>query len=130
MIGMTIIWITHDLGIMAGLAERMLVMYAGHIVEKASAKDLYANPSHPYTLGLLKSLPRADTGKRDQRLVPIIGRPPDLLSTPVGCPFLPRCRYAIARCAEENPILKEIGPEHEIACWIDVNTAETHEVIG
>jgi oligopeptide transport system ATP-binding protein len=130
MIGMTIIWITHDLGIMAGLAERMLVMYAGYIVEKASAKDLYANPSHPYTLGLLKSLPRADTGKRDQRLVPIIGRPPDLLSTPRGCPFLPRCRYAIDRCAEENPTLKEIGPEHEIACWIDVNTAESHEVIG
>jgi oligopeptide transport system ATP-binding protein len=120
---------------MAGLAERMLVMYAGHIVEKASAKDLYANPSHPYTLGLLKSLPRADTSKRDQRLVPIIGRPPDLLSSdllssPKGCPFLPRCRYAIDRCAEENPALKEISPEHEIACWIDVKTAESHEVIG
>ncbi len=130
MIGMTIIWITHDLGIMAGLAERMLVMYAGHIVEKASVTDLYANPSHPYTLGLLKSIPRADTGKRDQRLIPIVGRPPDLLSSPKGCPFLPRCRYSIDRCTVENPVLKEIGPEHEIACWIDVKTAETHEVIG
>jgi oligopeptide transport system ATP-binding protein len=130
MIGMTIIWITHDLGIMAGLAERMLVMYAGHIVEKAPVKVLYGNPCHPYTLGLLKSIPRADTGKRDQRLIPIIGRPPDLLSTPRGCPFLPRCPYAIDRCVEENPTLQEVGPEHEIACWIDVKTAETHEVSG
>jgi oligopeptide transport system ATP-binding protein len=130
MIGMTIIWITHDLGIMAGLAERMLVMYAGHFVEKAPVKDLYADPRHPYTLGLLKSIPRADTGKRGQRLVPIIGRPPDLLSTPKGCPFLPRCPYAIKRCMEENPTLQKVGPEHEIACWIDVKTAETHEVSG
>jgi oligopeptide transport system ATP-binding protein len=130
MIGMTIIWITHDLGIMAGLAERMLVMYAGHIVEKAPVKVLYGNPCHPYTLGLLKSIPRADTGKRDQRLIPIIGRPPDLLSSPKGCPFLPRCPYAIDRCVEENPTLQEVGPEHEIACWIDVKTAGTHEVSG
>jgi oligopeptide transport system ATP-binding protein len=130
MIGMTIIWITHDLGIMAGLAERMIVMYAGHIVEKATAKELYGDPRHPYTLGLLKSLPRADTSKRDQRLIPIIGRPPDLLSMPKGCPFLPRCRYAIDRCATENPPLQEVGPDHEIACWIDVRTADTHEVIG
>ena len=130
MIGMTIIWITHDLGIMAGLAERMLVMYAGHIVEKASVKALYGNPSHPYTLGLLKSLPRADKGHRGDRLVPIIGRPPDLLSSPKGCPFLPRCRYSIDRGAEENRTLKEIGPGHEIACWIDVHEAGTHEVIG
>jgi oligopeptide transport system ATP-binding protein len=130
MIGMTIIWITHDLGIMAGLAERMLVMYAGHIVEKAPVKVLYGNPCHPYTLGLLKSIPRADTGKRDQRLIPIIGRPPDLLSSPKGCPFLPRCPYAIDRCVEENPTLQEVGPEHEIACWINVKTAGTHEVSG
>jgi oligopeptide transport system ATP-binding protein len=130
MIGMTIIWITHDLGIMAGLAERMLVMYAGHFVEKAPVKDLYADPRHPYTLGLLKSIPRADTDKRGQRLVPIIGRPPDLLSIPRGCPFLPRCPFAIDRCVEENPTLQQVGSEHEIACWIDVRKAETHEVIG
>ncbi|TFH37699.1 MAG: ABC transporter ATP-binding protein, partial [Anaerolineales bacterium] len=130
LIGMTIIWITHDLGIMAGLAERMLVLYAGFIVEKAPVNLLYSNPSHPYTLGLLKSLPRADKGHRGDRLEPIIGRPPDLISLPKGCPFLPRCRYSIDRCREENPTLKEIGPGHEIACWIDVRTANTHEVIG
>jgi oligopeptide transport system ATP-binding protein len=127
---MTIIWITHDLGIMAGLAERMLVMYAGFFVEKAPVKELYANPRHPYTMGLLSSLPRADSGRDGQRLEPIIGRPPDLLSPIKGCPFLPRCPYSIDRCKEENPTLKEVGPEHEIACWIDVRTAETHEVIG
>ena len=130
LIGMTIIWITHDLGIMAGLAERMLVMYAGHIVEKAPVKELYANPRHPYTLGLLASLPRADSGRKGERLEPIIGKPPDLLTAPKGCPFLPRCKYAIERCIDENPPLAEVGPEHEIACWIDVRTAETHEVIG
>jgi oligopeptide transport system ATP-binding protein len=130
LIGMTIIWITHDLGIMAGLAERMLVMYAGFFVEKAPVKELYANPSHPYTMGLLSSLPRADAGRDGKRLEPIIGRPPDLLAPPKGCPFLPRCPYSIDRCKEENPTLMEIGPEHEIACWIDVRTAETHEVVG
>ena len=116
LIGMTIIWITHDLGIMAGLAERMLVMYAGFLVEKALVKELYANPRHPYTRGLLSSLPRVDKGHRGDRLEPIIGRPPDLLSSPKGCPFLPRCRYSIDRCREENPTLKEVGPGHEIAC--------------
>jgi oligopeptide transport system ATP-binding protein len=129
-IGMAIIWITHDLGIMAGLAERMMVMYAGFFVEKAPVKELYEDPRHPYTRGLLSSLPRMDRRKEGLRLVPILGRPPDLLSLPKGCPFLPRCRYSISRCVEENPTLQEISPGHEIACWVDVLTAETHEVTG
>ncbi|MGD2252302.1 MAG: ABC transporter ATP-binding protein [Anaerolineales bacterium] len=127
-IGMAIIWITHDLGIMAGLAERLMVMYAGFFVEKAPVKVLYGDPRHPYTSGLLKSLPRMDQRRGGTRLIPIFGRPPDLVSLPKGCPFLPRCRYSIEQCAHENPQLVEIEPDHEIACWVDVRTAETHEV--
>jgi oligopeptide transport system ATP-binding protein len=129
-IGMAIIWITHDLGIMAGLAERMLVMYAGFIVEKAPVRELYDNPRHPYTRGLLSSLPRVDGRREGERLEPIIGRPPDLIALPKGCPFLPRCPYSIDRCAEENPILEEIAPDHQIACWVDVREAASHEVLG
>jgi oligopeptide transport system ATP-binding protein len=129
-IGMAIIWITHDLGIMAGLAERMMVMYAGFFVEKAPVKVLYGDPRHPYTSGLLKSLPRMDQRRGGTRLIPIFGRPPDLVSLPEGCPFLARCRYSIERCAHENPQLVEIEPDHEIACWVDVRTAETHEVVA
>jgi len=125
-IGTAIIWITHDLGIIAGLVERVIVMYAGFIVEKAPVKELFANPQHPYTLGLLKSLPRADKRSGSQRLVPIAGLPPDLLGLPKGCPFSPRCAYAIERCWVENPTLREIGPQHEIACWVDVNQAAHH----
>ncbi|MGD8554971.1 MAG: ABC transporter ATP-binding protein, partial [Anaerolineales bacterium] len=129
-IGMAIIWITHDLGIMAGLAERLMVMYAGFFVEKAPVKVLYGDPRHPYTSGLLKSLPRMDQRRGGTRLIPIFGRPPDLVALPEGCPFLPRCRYSIERCAHENPQLVEIEPDHEIACWVDVRTAETHEVVA
>jgi oligopeptide transport system ATP-binding protein len=122
-LGMAIIWITHDLGIIAGLAERVLVMYAGFIVEDAPVKDLYADPRHPYTLGLLASLPRVDTA-RDQRehLRPIGGLPPDLINLPQGCPFQPRCPYRIDRCAG-NPPLTQISPERQVACWVDVRTA-------
>jgi oligopeptide transport system ATP-binding protein len=127
-IGMAIIWITHDLGILAGLAERMLVMYAGFLVEKAPVKDLYGDPRHPYTLGLLNSIPRLVREKTQHRLIPIVGRPPDLVALPKGCPFLPRCPYAIERCITENPGLREIGEMHEIACWVDVREAATHEV--
>lgn len=129
-LGMAIIWITHDLGILAGLAERMLVMYAGFFVEKAPINELYANPQHPYTIGLLKSLPRMDKREKGSRLIPIVGQPPDLLSPPTGCPFLPRCPYSVERCASENPILEEVSAEHETACWVDVREAQTHEVVG
>jgi oligopeptide transport system ATP-binding protein len=119
-IGMAIIWITHDLGVVAGLADRMIVMYAGFIVEEAVVKDLYANPRHPYTLGLLNSLPRLDE-ERPERLRSIDGLPPDLIDLPPGCPFYPRCAYRIERCQRENPSLEPVSPRHRVACWVDVN---------
>jgi oligopeptide transport system ATP-binding protein len=118
---MSMIWITHDLGVVAGLAERVQVMYSGFIVETASVKEIYANPRHPYTLGLLNSIPRLDKGRKE-KLTPIEGLPPDLIALPKGCPFRPRCRFAIARCEEENPMLEPVGPKHYIACWVDVTT--------
>ena len=125
---MSIIWITHDLGVVAGLADRVQVMYAGFIVERAQVKEIYAEPRHPYTLGLLRSLPRVDERQSGERLDPIPGRPPDLLGLPGGCPFVTRCPFAIERCLEENPRLEMIAEGHEIACWVDVRSAPTHEV--
>jgi oligopeptide transport system ATP-binding protein len=122
-IGMAIIWITHDLGIVAGLAQRVLVMYAGFIIEKASVEDLYADPRHPYTLGLLGSLPRVDQD-RQERLISIPGLPPDLIGLPPGCPFAVRCPLVIERCHVENPPLIKVGPQHEAACWVDVRDRE------
>ncbi len=118
-IGMAVIWITHDLGVVAGLVNRVAVMYAGHIVETAPVKTLYKDPRHPYTLGLLGSLPRLDEDTR-QPLISIDGMPPDLIDYPTGCPFAPRCAYAIEKCQTENPILQPVGEEHESACWVDV----------
>jgi oligopeptide transport system ATP-binding protein len=122
-IGMAIIWITHDLGVVAGLAQRVIVMYAGFIIEEAPVKELYGNPRHPYTLGLLGSLPRLDE-TRAQRLTSIEGLPPDLIDLPKGCPFYVRCKYRIERCAYENPQLEPVAPGHKIACWVDVSTGE------
>jgi oligopeptide transport system ATP-binding protein len=118
-IGMAIIWITHDLGVVAGLADRMMVMYAGHAVEEAPVKEVYADPRHPYTLGLLGSLPRLDEIRED-KLQSIEGLPPDLIDLPPGCPFEPRCVYAIEKCRMETPQLEPVGPRHRIACWVDV----------
>jgi oligopeptide transport system ATP-binding protein len=118
-IGMAIIWITHDLGVVAGLADRMMVMYAGHAVEEAPVKEVYADPRHPYTLGLLGSLPRLDEIRED-KLQSIEGLPPDLIDLPPGCPFEPRCVYAIEKCRTETPTLEPVGPRHRIACWVDV----------
>jgi oligopeptide/dipeptide ABC transporter ATP-binding protein len=117
--GMTVIWITHDLGIVAGLASRVIVMYAGYIVEHAEVADLYADPRHPYTIGLLESLPSFGESE-NRRLADIEGRPPDMLQEPVLCPFLPRCRFAFDRCNEEMPVLREVGEGHQVACWADV----------
>ncbi len=119
-LGMAIIWITHDLGVVAGLAQRMLVMYGGFIIEEAAVKDLFANPSHPYTIGLIGSLPRID-GKHG-RLYSIEGQPPVLFQKPVSCPFAPRCKWAMDRCWKENPTLSPISGEHRVACWVDVKT--------
>jgi len=122
-IGMAIVWITHDLGIIAGLAERVIVMYAGYIVERASVKDLYGDPRHPYTIGLLGSLPRLDE-TRKRRLFSMRGLPPDLIDLQPGCPFAPRCDYVIDRCWEETPPLEPITIGHEIACWVDVRSSQ------
>ena len=122
-LGMAIIWITHDLGVVARLVKNVAVMYAGFIIERAPVEELYAHPSHPYTLGLLSSLPRLDTHDRD-RLISIRGAPPDLVDLPQGCPFRPRCRFAIDRCKEENPPLMPISLTHESACWVDVTTGK------
>jgi oligopeptide/dipeptide ABC transporter ATP-binding protein len=118
-LGMAIIMITHDLGVVAGIADRINVMYAGYIVETGTADEIFHNPRHPYTLGLLKSIPRLDE-PRKEKLVPIEGLPPDLVDPPPGCPFQPRCPYAIERCLPENPSLEPVVPGHRIACWVDV----------
>ncbi len=120
-IGMAIIWITHDLGIIAGLAQRVNVMYAGFIIEAAPVKKLYGDPRHPYTMGLLGSVPRLDAPVKE-KLTPIEGLPPDLIELPPGCPFAPRCEYVIDRCLEENPPLEYVDTDHSVACWVDVKT--------
>jgi oligopeptide transport system ATP-binding protein len=121
--GMTLIWITHDLGVTASLVDRIVVMYAGYIVEDASVEDLYANPRHPYTKALLQSLPRVD-GSRDEKLDSIEGLPPDLATMPKGCPFAARCMYTKDKCWDENPPLVEHASGHKAACWVDVDTGE------
>jgi len=115
-LGTAVIIITHNLGVVARYADRVNVMYAGRIVETASAKELYANPRHPYTLGLLRSVPRLDEIRKD-KLEPIEGVPPDLVNLPRGCPFYPRCRFHVEKCLEESPPLLMVGERHFSACW-------------
>jgi len=113
------ILITHDLGVVAGMTQRIHVMYAGRIVEKADTGELFANPKHPYTWGLLRSIPRLDE-QRKQRLVPIEGLPPDLIAPPPGCKFEPRCAYRRDVCREKEPPLERVPnakPDHEARCW-------------
>jgi oligopeptide transport system ATP-binding protein len=124
-LGMAIIWITHDLGIIAGLADRVAVMYAGFIIEEARVKELYKNPQHPYSLGLLGSLPRVDATIHS--LVSIEGLPPVLYEIPSYCPFAPRCQYKAARCLNENPTLLTVNPEHRVACWVDPRTGKERQ---
>jgi oligopeptide/dipeptide ABC transporter ATP-binding protein len=121
---MTIIWITHDLGVVAGIADRVIVMYAGFIVEEALVDDLYEHPYHPYTHALLGALPRVDQ-RRDHRLNSIPGAPPNLLVEPKYCPFAPRCTHVIERCWIENPPLVEIALDHKAACWVNIDTSLT-----
>ncbi len=120
-LGMAIIWITHDLGVVAGLAERVIVMYAGFVVEEAGVDNLYDDPRHPYTLALLAALPRVDRTRRE-RLKSIPGAPPNLLVEPKGCPFAPRCEFTFDRCTAENPPLLSVAPGHKAACWYDLKT--------
>lgn len=115
-LGMAIIWITHDLGVIAGLADRINVMYAGFVIESATTKEIFGNPLHPYTLGLLGSIPRLDAALK-AKLTPIEGLPPDLIDLPKGCPFYDRCRYRTEKCANENPPLELGTVRHWVACW-------------
>ncbi|MDQ6603077.1 MAG: ABC transporter ATP-binding protein [Chloroflexota bacterium] len=121
--GTGLIMITHDLGVVAGMTDRTNVMYAGHIVETASTDELFANPRHPYTLGLLNSIPRLDDQEKG-KLKPIRGLPPDLIDLPNMCPFAPRCDYAEEQCFQQNPLLREVVPGHEIACWFNIVNGE------
>jgi oligopeptide transport system ATP-binding protein len=114
----SLILITHDLGVVARYADRVAVMYGGRIVEQSSARNIYKNPSHPYTRGLLASVPRLD-GDSSQRLVPIEGSPPDLTRLPPGCAFAPRCRLATDECRQVRPELRTVGTDHIMACIRD-----------
>jgi oligopeptide transport system ATP-binding protein len=115
--GVALMIITHNLGVVARYADRVHVMYAGKIIESANAREIYQNPRHPYTLGLLRSVPRLDQ-PRKAKLDPIEGQPPDLWNLPGGCSFRPRCKFAVERCAQEVPPLREIGNDHRSACWV------------
>jgi oligopeptide/dipeptide ABC transporter ATP-binding protein len=114
--GMALILVTHDLSIVIERTDKIMVMYAGQLVESASSADLYSNPEHPYTKGLLKSIPNIELA--DQKLEAISGSPPDLLNLPVGCRFSPRCSYAFERCRKEAPPLYTTGTEHLVRCFL------------
>lgn len=118
--GTAVIMITHDLGVVAGMTDRVVVMYAGKVMETAPTEEIFANPLHPYTLGLLASVPRLDSVRQEQ-LKTIEGAPPDLLKPPPGCPFMPRCAFARAICKTMPPLTAVGGnAQHQKACWIDV----------
>ncbi len=122
-LGVAVIWITHDLGVVAGIADRVMVMYGGRPVEIALVDDLYENPQHPYTVGLLGALPRLDS-KDSKRLVSIQGAPPDLLIPLTHCPFAWRCEYVFDRCWEEIPQPVLVGEQHQTACFYDMEKGE------
>lgn len=122
--GMAVIWITHDLAVIAELADRVVVMYAGYVVEEADVFQLFENPRHPYTLALLKSLPRVDAVRSDKRLMTIPGFPPDGLTVFPGCPLASRCVYKVERCLVENPSLELVEPGHKVACWVEIQQVD------
>ncbi len=115
--GVALVIITHNLGVVARYADRVNVMYAGKIIESGAAAEIYRNPRHPYTIGLLRSVPRLDQ-PRKSKLEPIDGQPPDLWNLPPGCSFAPRCKFVIDKCAEEAPPLRQIENGHGSACWV------------
>lgn len=118
--GMAIIWITHDMGVVAGLVQKVAVMYAGFIVEMAEVNSLYKNPDHPYTSALLKSIPRVDS-QHKERLATIEGLPPDLRQEFRACPFAPRCPVVTEKCLTDNPPLFSVRANHQVACWRQQN---------
>ena len=126
-LGMAVIWITHDLGVIAGIADRVLVMYGGQIVEHAPVRELFANPRHPYTRALLQTVPNV-RGDRAPRLRVIEGQPPILRATPTACPFRDRCGHAFDRCSRENPARHPVGSVHDVACFWDPETGAARDV--
>ncbi len=116
-LGTSIIFITHDLGVVADICDRVNVMYGGLIIEKGDINNIFDDPKHPYTWGLLDSVP--SVGKERKRLKPINGQPPDLLKPPKGCPFYARCRFAMNICKEKMPKFYDISKEHKVSCWLN-----------
>ncbi|WCK55567.1 ABC transporter ATP-binding protein [Aneurinibacillus sp. Ricciae_BoGa-3] len=115
--GVSIIIITHDLGVVAKMADRVNVMYAGKVVETGTVQDIFRNPQHPYTKGLLASMPRLDAD-RNKSLLPIFGTPPDLFAPPAGCAFAARCEYALEVCRNYQPNYTRLSEHHQVACWL------------
>lgn len=116
-VNMSIIMITHDLGIVAGMCNRIVVMYAGRVVEEGTTDEIFYNPKHEYTKGLLRSIPKLDSEK-EEKLIPIEGTPVDLLNPPAGCPFAPRCRQCMKICLRKMPEFTQISETHKSACWL------------
>ena len=126
---MGIIFITHNLGVVAEICDKVSVMYAGKIVEQGAVNDIFYHPSHPYTLGLLRSMPRVDADEHE-RLIPIEGTPVDMLNPPDGCPFAPRCEHCMKICLQKMPPHVEIGEGHKSACWLRVLEKKKDESVG
>jgi oligopeptide/dipeptide ABC transporter ATP-binding protein len=120
--GAAIILITHNLGVVAGLCKRVIVMYAGEIVEEGPVEQIFENPQHPYTWSLLRSIPRIDAA-RHERLKSIEGLPPDLIKPPSGCKFHPRCPFRVERCFRDDPVLEQVAPGQRAACWVTMKRA-------
>lgn len=126
-INMSIIFITHDLGVISEICDKVAVMYAGNIIERGSIDDIFYNPKHPYTLGLLKSIPKINADEHE-RLIPIEGNPVDLINPPKGCAFAPRCDYCMNICMEKVPPVYSVGEGHESSCWLLVKEEFKREV--
>jgi len=125
-LGMAIIWITHDLGVVAGIADRVAVMYGGFIVEYAHVSALFESPQHPYTIALLETLPGTNEDG-EHRLLSISGQAPNLTNKPTSCPFAPRCKFAFDKCRQQNPQLEMRDEDHNVACWWDVAKNEARK---
>src|SRR5215472_10197818 len=125
--GTATVLITHNLGVVAGMCERVMVMYAGRVVEEGPTEDVFANPTHPYTWSLLQSIPRLDAEEHEP-LRAIDGIPPDLSSLPTGCAFHPRCPFRVDRCVEQTPVLEQVGPTQRAACWVTQGGGELNAV--
>jgi peptide/nickel transport system ATP-binding protein/oligopeptide transport system ATP-binding protein len=124
-LGMAIVWITHDLGVIAGIADRVMVMYGGQVVEQAPVRELFTNPQHPYTRALLQTVPSV-RGERAEKLNVIEGQPPILGAAPTACPFRDRCAHRFDRCERENPARRPVGPDHDAACHYDFTAGGPH----